>query len=147
MTGERVEEKEYSEAQRAIIDIVNRLATASGGETHDVLRQGELQLFPGPTADDPGTKLVAEVLDPSLDDGEPRVERHFGLTIVGNDGADIEAIWINVEEKTTDQFLGDGGTINPYQDSPDGAPDYAILSFMDRYFIAQTLQQTPELVK
>ena len=113
-------------SQQRLIDFVKAHATTEGGETQDIVLSGRLEIRPGIT-------LVAAVIDTKLPLGEPARSEDllYSLQVVDEAGNSLEAVDVDTRTFNTYQVFDEA---EPYADMP-SAPDYAIDSFFDRYWL------------
>lgn len=96
-----------------------------GGETEDILFSGETEIRPG-------IQLLATVVDARFSrDEEPKLI--YSLEIIDEaTGISTESISFDPESVQTSLTFDEA---EPYNDYPEGAPDFAIESFFDRYWL------------
>lgn len=111
-----------SDEQRRLVEVVEGIATQDGGDTPDVLKVGEVEIWPG-------CIVVASIIR-SVFPGEKDSEgdRIYGLD--AKVGGDIytESVCVYLGSATTSLVVLE---FEPLGDEP--AQDYAITSFFDRF--------------
>jgi hypothetical protein len=127
------ETKKPSQSQQRLIDLVKNLAKTQGGDTKDVLFSGAIELWPGRTLkahiiDDDANDVSIETVD-----NEPVHPIIYDLEVIDEASEEpIESISVDTGTCETTQVFEDA---EPYLESPGGAPDLAIASFFDRYWL------------
>jgi hypothetical protein len=153
--GDSETRKEPTPSQQRLIDLVKLLATSEAHDSPDIIKSGKIQLWPG-------VELVALILDinlnymppilnpdaplmppgqtvPDLYQSDPGLNIIYALEARDEPtGRVLESVDVDQESFKTHLDFDDA---EPYMDNPDGAPDYAIDSFFDRYWLHNIEQQ------
>ncbi len=121
-----------SEAQAKIVTFADILAVNEGGPTPDILRSGRVEVYPGAI-------LTAEVID--MEFVPERVPKLlYGLEVRADDDY-TETITVDVGFKHTTLAVDEG---EPH--GAQSAPDYAIESFLDRFYVGKIIEEATRKV-
>ncbi|HUC95642.1 MAG TPA: hypothetical protein VMR76_01630 [Candidatus Saccharimonadia bacterium] len=125
--GEKVKDRsEFSPSKQKIKQLVTDLATkVEGSNSKDVVAWGEIEIWPDRI-------LRAEIIDSETADkpAEGIEDLYFGLEILDEHHNSLEEIGVDMGTNEAEYVFDE---TEPYSETPGGAPDYAIDSFIDRW--------------